>query len=316
MKQENSQEKEADKMFKKGKDALTTGVFQWKKDYNLGAMQFEEAAKLYKECKNFKKEKEALKFAIECNEKLNDTWAVGRNYEALLNSLIDNSSDDYKELVEWTQKAGVYFKVSDSGMKSLQVLNKVAKYLNKRQQFELSEKIILEALTEAEELQAPSTRTDIICSYVEILIETQQYHKVADLYMKEITKFREEHMKYPLSQYALIIIVMYILQDEIIRANQELEQLIIQVYNFHKSSEFRAVDQMLNSYEKGDQNQFNDAVMKACVTSIYPPNIVRALRKVKVRVINIHSKQNINQQQLDQGNEENDYQQELEKKIL
>ncbi|CAD8120666.1 unnamed protein product [Paramecium sonneborni] len=316
MKQENNIEKEGDKKFKKGKDALTTGVFQWKKDYNLGAMQFEEAAKLYKECKNSKKEKDALKFAIECNENLNDTWAVGRNYEALLNSLIDNQSEDYKELVEWTQKAGMYFKVSDSGMKQLQVLNKVAKYLNKKQQYEMAEKVILEALTEAEDQQAPSTRTDIICSYVEILIETKQYHKVADLYMKEITKFREEHMKYPLNQYALIIIVMYILQDEIIRANQELEQLIIVVYNFHKSSEFKAVDQMLNSYEKGDQDQFNDAIMKTCVTSIYPPNIVRALRKVKVRVIKIHQKQNINQQQLDQGNEEADYQQELEKKIL
>jgi hypothetical protein len=30
-------------------------------------------------------------------------------------------------------------------------------------------------------------------------------------------------MKYPLTQYALVIVIMYILQDEIMRANSELE---------------------------------------------------------------------------------------------
>jgi hypothetical protein len=82
-------------------------------------MHFEDAAKLYKECKNAIKEKEALKLAIECNEQLNDSWAVGRNYEALLNSLIDNSSTDFNELLQWTKKACMYFKVADSGMKAL-----------------------------------------------------------------------------------------------------------------------------------------------------------------------------------------------------
>ncbi|CAK65366.1 unnamed protein product (macronuclear) [Paramecium tetraurelia] len=313
---------ETDKKFKKEAQcyqlilfSLKTGVLQWKKDYNLGAMNFEQAAKLYKECKNSQNEKEALKFAIECNEKLDYTWAVGRNYEALLNPLIDNSSQDYKELVEWTHQADVNFKISDSGMKQLKVLNEVVKYLNKRQQYEFSEQIILEALAKAGKVHAPSTLSYIICSFLEILIETQQYHKVGDLYMNDISKFREEQIKYPSSQYALVIIVMHIFQDETARENQELEQLIQydqSIYIYY----LEAVDQMLNSYEKGDQNQFNDALLKASVTSICPPNIVFELRKVKVRVINIQPKQDNNQQQVDQGNEEVDYQQELEKKIL
>lgn len=44
--------------------------------------------------------------AIECNEKLNDTWAMGRNYEALINTYVDNSSEEYPEILNNTIKAG------------------------------------------------------------------------------------------------------------------------------------------------------------------------------------------------------------------
>lgn len=65
--------------------------------------------------------------AIECNEKLNDTWAIGRNYEALINTYIDNSSEEYAEIFDNTNKACAFFKVSDSGNKAISVLTNVAK---------------------------------------------------------------------------------------------------------------------------------------------------------------------------------------------
>ena len=37
--------KKADKAFKKGEDNLTTGVFQWSKDYTSGASNFTEAGR-------------------------------------------------------------------------------------------------------------------------------------------------------------------------------------------------------------------------------------------------------------------------------
>jgi hypothetical protein len=41
--------------------------------------------------KVFDKEIAALKLAIECNEVLHDNWAVARNYEAIVQSYIDNN---------------------------------------------------------------------------------------------------------------------------------------------------------------------------------------------------------------------------------
>lgn len=53
---------------------------------------------------------------------------------------------------------------------------------------------------------------------------------------------------------------------------------------------------MLNAYEKGDQKMFDEAALKSCVTSLYPPIIVRLLRKIKVRVIQM-SKQPFDEDQ-------------------
>ena len=38
--------KKADKYFKKGEDNLTTGIFQWSKDFTAGASNFSEACNL------------------------------------------------------------------------------------------------------------------------------------------------------------------------------------------------------------------------------------------------------------------------------
>jgi len=39
----NPNEKMGDKRFKAGKDNITTGIFQWSKDYTSGASNFTEA---------------------------------------------------------------------------------------------------------------------------------------------------------------------------------------------------------------------------------------------------------------------------------
>jgi hypothetical protein len=39
----SQQEKQANKKFKAGQDNLTTGIFQWSKDYTSGASNFSEA---------------------------------------------------------------------------------------------------------------------------------------------------------------------------------------------------------------------------------------------------------------------------------
>jgi hypothetical protein len=47
--------KEAEKAYKKAKEAITTGLTRWSKDYNFAVTYFEDASKLYKNCKAYEK---------------------------------------------------------------------------------------------------------------------------------------------------------------------------------------------------------------------------------------------------------------------
>jgi hypothetical protein len=56
--------KEADKSFKKGKSAVSTGLLKWSADHLSASMHFEQAAKLYKETGQKDKSKDAwVKYA-------------------------------------------------------------------------------------------------------------------------------------------------------------------------------------------------------------------------------------------------------------
>lgn len=67
---------EADKQYKKGEQAIKTGLLKWSADYLEGAMFFEKAAKIYKE--NGVKDK-AIKAYLNyslCSEKLNEFYGA------------------------------------------------------------------------------------------------------------------------------------------------------------------------------------------------------------------------------------------------
>jgi tetratricopeptide (TPR) repeat protein len=138
---------------------------------------FEDAAKLYKLCKAYEKQINCLKLAVECNEKLNDNWAVARNYEAIIQSWIENNPElNVQELIDITRRSGIYFKAADSAHNTLNLYVKVAKYLMQKKNNKEAEELIIEALQEAEEQQVPSTRIDILNQYVEILMQTSRYY--------------------------------------------------------------------------------------------------------------------------------------------
>ena len=123
--------KEADKLFKEGKEKITTGLMRWSKDYTGAVMSFDEAIKLYKQAKAWPKAIEALKKAMICNEKLNDSWGVARNLEAIVNIMIENLSPsefNADELNGVLQQANVAFKMAESNNNAIKLYSKVSKF--------------------------------------------------------------------------------------------------------------------------------------------------------------------------------------------
>lgn len=69
---ESAKEKQAIDAFKKGKEALKTGLFKWSPNFDEGAMRFEKAAKLFKECGNNERALTAYLEYSKCAEKQNE----------------------------------------------------------------------------------------------------------------------------------------------------------------------------------------------------------------------------------------------------
>lgn len=68
---------EAEKFYKKGEEAIKTGVFKWSPDYLLGCSNFEKAAKAFRDAGLKDKAVQAyLKYSL-CSEKINEFYGAG-----------------------------------------------------------------------------------------------------------------------------------------------------------------------------------------------------------------------------------------------
>jgi hypothetical protein len=72
---------EAEKEWKLGLKALSTGLFKWKSDHNGAAIHLDKAAKGFQMNHKWTEAINCYSKLAECNEKLHDMWACGRNNE-------------------------------------------------------------------------------------------------------------------------------------------------------------------------------------------------------------------------------------------
>jgi tetratricopeptide (TPR) repeat protein len=100
---------EAEKAMKKGDAALKTGLFKWKPDHIEASMQYEKAAKLYKQLGDKMKAIEAfLKWSASC-ENENENYGTA---EALVEAAFLESNRNQALL--YLKKAQNFYKIHGS----------------------------------------------------------------------------------------------------------------------------------------------------------------------------------------------------------
>ena len=114
--------KEADKYFKKGKSATSTGLLKWSADHLGGSMHFESAAKLYKECGQNDKAKEAYIKYAQSSEKLDARGAAadGFTQAAFLEK-------NYKQQIQLLKMAEEQYLIDGQGDRALTSFKEFAK---------------------------------------------------------------------------------------------------------------------------------------------------------------------------------------------
>lgn len=116
-------------LYKKGKNALKKGIFKWSKDYVSAAMYFDQASKSLRIQKNYVEAIKVYLDLVPVNKKLNDNWAVAKNYENVINCLFldkqENISTD--EIFKYTELAIDQFAMENSQNTLYMSLENIAK---------------------------------------------------------------------------------------------------------------------------------------------------------------------------------------------
>jgi len=73
---------------------------------------------------------------------------------------------------------------------------------------------------------------------MELLVDMERYSEAADLKLKEIKREKANTTKYPLNQWSLTVVVLYLIQNEPVRAEEELQNLLGEVQGFLGSLEY------------------------------------------------------------------------------
>eukprot|EP01017_Pseudomicrothorax_dubius_P002907 TRINITY_DN1026_c0_g1_i2.p1 TRINITY_DN1026_c0_g1~~TRINITY_DN1026_c0_g1_i2.p1 ORF type:complete len:272 (+),score=75.45 TRINITY_DN1026_c0_g1_i2:121-936(+) len=203
---------QAGQNFKKGQEALKTGLFKWTKDYATASMYFEEAAKLYKQGRDMDNAIKSLNMCVETNEKMHDNWACARNVENIINILLEKNSEQViPELLKQFDRAIYFFRLADSAINYVQVGTKVGRFLESCKRLDEAKEMYRRILELIEDDGIQHIKKDIQNSFVAVLVEQQRHVEAAKIFEREVAINKENAYKSPVCSYALTSITLFLI---------------------------------------------------------------------------------------------------------
>jgi hypothetical protein len=278
-------DKSTEELIKKGKNALKKGLFKWSKDYVSAAINFDQASSNLKNKKLFKEAIEVYKMLIPVNEKMNDNWAVAKNYENIIICLFEKDKENISldELFEYSEKAIDNFVIENSQNTLYMTLEKIATELAKLDKadkaLEIHEKIHLYSIKFEEKV----FRKDYMLHYLRLLIEENKFSKCVEVLSREIHFIREIDQSNLSSANLFILDLMLVYL--ITHNPQEIENAreLTDSSEFRKSREREIFDNFYDLYLEGDQQGWEAYLNSSKLYCIMPNNLIKSLKKISVK---------------------------------
>jgi len=283
---------DADKAFKRGTDDLKTSVFKLKfsSDHVSAVGNFEKAAKIYEENKQWDSAIQAYFKAIECNKKLLESWAEGVNYLRIaeINFMHKNNSDiGFKYLKE----AQISFKIAGKYHTSLKILTDLSdKLQNYAQETAMNQysKISLQIIRDAWDDSLGHIDNDMIKvsmdglysklldSYLtEENMDLNSSHAISEDYIKVIKSTKNVKSHKIINAYAKMLMLFLINKDF-----SECEGLIDKARAFSDTSTMEDISDLqtlVNSFKDKVEKKFNFQ-LTYCY-HLFERNLLKQLKK-------------------------------------
>lgn len=105
------------------------------------------------------------------------------------------------------------------------------------------------------------------------------------MFKNEIKQLLTKEKQTYIEQHVLVLVIVCLINNDIPLAEKLYQEYCGEIPGFIKSSESMAASNLIDYYQQGDQQAFDKMCLRPPISVIYPNNIVRKLRKLKVKAV-------------------------------
>jgi tetratricopeptide (TPR) repeat protein len=273
---------EANKLFKKGQDALKTSFlsFKFSPDFLSAVSYFSDAARAYKKLRLFKESVKAFEEAIKCNKQLLEGWAEGQNWHELA-EIYFYELKDFNSGWRALQNSSLAFKLAGKFTSGIKIYTDNAqKFLEKG---EYASAIVL--LKTAHEDCLEQTHDELIRisleetfgMYLDALCQAGRFQDAVGMvenYIK-VQKGIKGEAKHKVSKNYVKLAMLRCIIDEVYMADSIMQEMF-GYYDSSCSDDIDDLRKLIKAFKEGNKKDFTYLMTYAY--SLFQNNLLKALR--------------------------------------
>jgi len=272
--------KKAKKNFTKGEGALNTHIFKWNPDYVKAVPYYSEAATLYENLGNFDMAIKAYNKLALCNEKIDDTYNAAGAYEKIAKLTLKINPDDINSSLKFFRKAGDLYRIQGNSMKYQMLIKDLASEYQNKNEPEMAIALYKELVEDVFEEENYLTGSDLIPTYLNMLVAKNKYKEAIDIYLKHIHYIKNlKKYEYTIGRCWISIISIHLILNEVEIAEEKLMDMQNDIDKPH-TEEFQIAYSLIDYFKKGNPEDFLKFCRKPMFTQI-ESEIVKQLKKIR-----------------------------------
>jgi tetratricopeptide (TPR) repeat protein len=273
--------KDIDKLYKEAEKDLKTSYFSLKfnPDYLSAVVHFTDAAKGYRKLKRFKDSLNAFERAIECNTKLNESYAEGQNWL----EMAEIYAFELNETSNWfncLKKAAYYHKLTGRIHSGIRVLTEFSRKLLEANRYDMALQVLKEAYNDSKDnLHEDITKLsleDVSNSIIDLLCQLEKFKDAIIFLDSHITLQKGFDKKAKISKNYIKLGMLMIITNE----SYMVDKIINEMYGVYDQSCGDDIDdlkELLKAYTECNKQKFNYSISYAF--SLFSNNLLKALKK-------------------------------------
>jgi len=252
---------EGDSLYKEAEKLVTKNIFRWKADWEQAGPIYERAATAYKNAKNYRMAKESFSKAAECMIKTDLLFLAAKNYESA--ALMSQELGNIDDTLVFLQKSATNYRISSNPEKSAEVLIKASKCVEKENPDKALEfaKNALE-IFELDEKDLFSGQTYKYA--ISLCIRFGKTEEAIKLFEKQSDVQAKLNHENDVFKCQLSLIILHLSRDDYAAAEKGFRDYV-ETHGFSKSEEGRAAAELLDGFEKRD----NEAIKKCTSKQVF-----------------------------------------------